>query len=457
MGLAYAPVPFPLTLAKNISSSALLRVPALLLRLLLCAAVLATAGASDAPLPHCSGVVNAVVFEGNKVTRDSTLRQFISLQQGEACSPEKLSASRQGIMNSGLFRTVNARFDDTEGVAVFTVRERHYSLPIPRFDRTSDGELRVGGQLRMDNVFGLNHRFKITARREAADDGRGNAGNRITTSYQIPRLLNSDFGFQVALSAVDKTESLITDGMETGLVQKRQGFVGFDLTRFFSRSSSLAGWRTRLGLGLLARDYDLRAGEIGSLVSGEVVQLRFAAEYRDVQEGEFRRVGRQFGIALSGSHDELLSDYSFARLDAYYQAYIPLPGENYQNINLRVKIGAADRGPFGEQSYSLGGSDTTRGFSAGTQVGQKMLLLNAEYLRAFETLPTLRWSVFMDMGVIKGDESFKLGDVKTGLGAGIRWKIRSFVNTDLRLDVAWGLGEKGDSGAQYYFGTNVVF
>ena len=419
--------------------------------------VVAKAVAADRAAPHCTGVVNEVQFEGNRVTRDSTLRQFISLQPGDSCSAEKLLASRQGIMNSGLFRSVDVRFDNSDGIVTFKVRERHYKLPIPRFDRTSDGELRIGGQLRMDNVFGLNHRFKITARREAADDGRGNAGNRLTTSYQIPRFLNSDFGFQVAFSAVDKTESLMAGGIETGLVQKKQGFLGFDLTRFFSSSSSLAGSSTRMGVGFLARDYELRGGDIGSLVSGEIVQLRFAAEYRDVQKGEFRRIGYQYGIGLSGSHDELLSDYSFVRLDAYYQAYIPLSSKNYQNVNLRVKVGVADRGPFGENSYALGGSDTTRGFPAATQVGQKMLLLNAEYLRAFDSIPTLRWSTFMDMGVIKGDESFKLGDVKTGIGVGLRWKVRSFVNTDLRLDVAWGLGNEADSGAQYYFGTNVVF
>jgi len=425
-----------------------------------CVAVLAAAAvASDAPAPapQCRGLVNAVVFEGNRVTRERTLQQFVSIKPGDTCSAEKLAASRQGIMNSGLFRSVDARYDNAEGIVTFKVRERHYKLPIPRFDRTSDGELRIGGQLRLDNVFGLNHRFKITARREAADEGRGNAGNRLTTSYQIPRLLNSDFGFQVALSAVDKTESLMVGGIETGLVQKKQGFLGVDLTRFFSSSDSLAGWNTQLGVGLLARDYELRAGDIGSLVSGEIVQLRFAAEYRDVQEGEFRRIGQQYGIGLSGSHDELLSDFSFVRLDAYYQAYIPLSSKNYQNINLRVKVGAADRGPFGENSYALGSSDTTRGFPAATQVGQKMLLLNAEYLRAFDSIPTLRWSAFIDMGVVKGERSFKLGDIKTGVGGGLRWKVRSFVNTDLRLDVAWGLGDEAGGSARYYFGTKVVF
>lgn len=405
----------------------------------------------------CSGLIEAVEFLGNDVTRESTLQQFVSIKAGSFCTAQALLDSRQAIMNSGLFKAVDVTFDAAAKTVRFSVVERHYTLPIPRFDRTSDGELRIGGQLRMDNVLGLNHRFRITARHEAADNGRGNAGNRLTTSYQIPRLLNSDFGFKVALSALDKAESLVADGVETGLVQKRQGFVGVEVTRFFQRSTSLAGWQTRMGAGLLARDYQLTSGDQGNLVSGGIVQLRLAARYSDVQEGKYRRVGHQYGIALSGSSSQLLSDFSFIRLDAYYQTFIPLTAGRVENVNLRVKAGIADRGPFGENTYSIGGSGSTRGFASGTQVGQRQLLLNAEYLRAFASRPTLRWIAFLDMGVVKGERSFRLADLRTGLGTGIRWKIRSFVNTDLRLDVAWGIGDRDGGGARFYFGTNVVF
>ena len=56
---------------------------------------------------------------------------------------------------------------------------------------------------------------------------------------------------------------------------------------------------------------------------------------------------------------------------------------------------------------------------------------------------------FFDLGDID------ISDPRVGVGAGLRWKIRSFVRTDLRLDVAQGLGDGGDT--RVYAGTRATF
>jgi len=216
--------------------------------------------------PGCSGAIEQIRFTGNKVTRERVLRQLSGLRVGQLCSREVLAEASQSIMNSGLFKRVRSRFDTATATAEFSVSERYYTLPIPRLDRTADGELRIGGQLRLDNVFGLNHRFAATARREVEDDGKGNGGNRLQLSYDIPRLTDSRYGVYFDMGALDKTESVMKQGRETGLVGRREGSLGVNLSRYFSTMGALQGWRTVVGVGVVERRYDLIKGSASEVI-----------------------------------------------------------------------------------------------------------------------------------------------------------------------------------------------
>ena len=51
--------------------------------------------------------------------------------------------------------------------------------------------------------------------------------------------------------------------------------------------------------------------------------------------------------------------------------------------------------------------------------------------------------------------TLSLDEPKFAVGVGLRWKIRLFVRTDLRLDFAQGLGSDGET--RIYAGTNSTF
>ncbi len=407
-------------------------------------------------MPVCDGIISAISFTGNHVTLNRTLEQRIDLRVGQRCSAEDLSNSRQAIMNTGLFQSVDVSFDEDTKAVGFNVTERHYILPLPRISRNADGEVQLGGQLRFDNVRGLNHKFKLSARRELEEDGKGNAGNRVSARYEIPQFLNTDLGASVSISGVSRTEDSFENAVAVGVVKRREHALNIGMSKYLQSSTSLQGWRVDVGASYTDRDYQLKDGSFGTLVSGTNAELRVKISNNQLQLDEYRRRGSHYGAVIAVAKNGFLSDFSYVRLSAYYRLYFPLVSDVYENINVQLRVGAANRGAFGEPSFHIGGSSTLRGFSSDVLQGERMAVANVEYLRSFKKKPGLRWAMIMDFAAVKNDDPWRMSDIRGGVGGGLRWKIRSFVNTDLKLDIAYGLGDGGGD-RKVYFGTSVVF
>ncbi|MEJ2481531.1 MAG: POTRA domain-containing protein, partial [Acidihalobacter sp.] len=94
--------------------------------------------------------IAAIRFAGNEVTRDSVLRQQLTIRVGEPLDPAAVEASRQAIMNLGLFTKVTDSVEHTPkgAVVTFTVHEKLYTWLLPRLGRNTDGDISLGGELR---------------------------------------------------------------------------------------------------------------------------------------------------------------------------------------------------------------------------------------------------------------------------------------------------------------------
>lgn len=404
---------------------------------------------------ECYGPIKEVRFEGNEVTLDKTLLQRLDIRAGSDCTGAGLEAGRQAIMNTGLFKSVRVRFDAANGTVIYTVRERIYRFLLPRLSRSADGDIRAGAQVRFDNVMGLNHKLRVTARRE---EGSGNSsGNQLSMRYQIPRFFNSDFGLSWGVTGVEQKENAVVDTETVGRVRRNEYGTAIIISRYLEEQSALSGWRIDFGLVTGARNYSLISGDIGTLESGAATELRLAGTYNDVQLEEYRRRGREYGMSVAIARDSLAGDFSYNRLDVFYRGYVPLQNQRVlENLNFQVRLGAASDASFGDPSYQIGGSRSLRGFEKNLLRGNTMAVFNSEYLRSLEANPRLRWAVISDLAAVKGDGRWRLADLRASLGTGLRWKIRSLVNTDLNLDLAYGFG-KGGGKARFYFGTKVIF
>ena len=87
--------------------------------------------------------------------------------------------------------------------------------------------------------------------------------------------------------------------------------------------------------------------------------------------------------------------------------------------------------------------------------GDAILLTNFEYIKGYSRLPSFRTSYFADLGnVYKDASAIRLDDIQTSLGIGLRWKISSFVKTDLFVDFAHNIDTDNN---KVYAGTSLIF
>ena len=82
------------------------------------------------------------------------------------------------------------------------------------------------------------------------------------------------------------------------------------------------------------------------------------------------------------------------------------------------------------------------------------MLLNVEYLSGFFSYPAWRWVVFLDAGNVFETSDVDLLDQNLRGGLGLRYKLRSLANTDLRIDLAW---DPDRNSVRPFFATRLTF
>jgi hemolysin activation/secretion protein len=130
-----------------------------------------------------------------------------------------------------------------------------------------------------------------------------------------------------------------------------------------------------------------------------------------------------------------------------------LKGES-RNLNLQLRLGLSDGAPFGRRTYSVGGGEILRGLPPGSATGDILTLMNIEYLSAFVGYEQWRWILFADIGNVYMRDRIKLHRQKLRTGFGLRRKLLSLSNADLRLDFAW---DNEASRFRSFFSTNLTF
>ncbi len=187
--------------------------------------------------------------------------------------------------------------------------------------------------------------------------------------------------------------------------------------------------------------------------AGHFNRLGLKLEYDDIHYEKYRRYGRYYSLAYQQGLASLGSDYTsnITELDArhYYRL------NSLDNFNSRVFAGYAHDAPFDHPFYDIGSADNIRGLDRESFSGDVLVFANLEYIKGFAKYRTLRTSLFIDIGNVYDDlNEVDFSDLRTSIGLGFRWKIASFVKTDLFIDWAYDT-ETGESKA--YGGTSFTF
>ncbi|MCB1757943.1 MAG: BamA/TamA family outer membrane protein, partial [Gammaproteobacteria bacterium] len=234
----------------------------------------------------------------------------------------------------------------------------------------------------------------------------------------------------------------IGNAFEIGLLRRR------------SKGAGTKDWLSWYRLRYEHRRIELTEGELGPFESGRNLELAVGIGRNQVNLEKYRRRGHVYGTSLSLGLDTLGADYRYQRIDAFYRGYRPIEASTLTNVNYNVELGYSNGEPFGDRAFSIGGGESLRGLEQRSVDGDVKLLLNLEYLKALADHPSVRFAGFWDVANVFPRWDFKPVHTENGIGVGLRWKIVSFVQVDLRVDYAVSLSEKK---GYTYFATNLNF
>lgn len=150
--------------------------------------------------------------------------------------------------------------------------------------------------------------------------------------------------------------------------------------------------------------------------------------------------GKRIGYSVEWAG--LGGDFDFTKLTADWRYYYRAGGESVWALNLGA--GWADGDMPLSQRFSMGGSDTLRGYEDDQFRGNSMLKATLEY--RFPIIKKVQGVLFTDNGYAwdkRHEDEFDLGLIKNSVGAGLR------INSPLgpvKLDYGWG-----DDGGMFHF------
>jgi outer membrane protein insertion porin family len=390
--------------------------------------------------------ISEILFEGNAVTREKVLRQELLVHEGDEANSEQIEASRQAIMNLGLFKSVTSQLeeDGEERRLLFTVEERYFLLPIPLIGARAKhgnvaeglGSVSYGIDLRYNNVFGLNHRLKLLYENEDFQDAGGDSSTETKIEYDIPRLIGTPYQLNLSVRNVQRDITEFDGEVASGAYHQDENSGSFYISRWLNSASISRGWKAGAGMSTSTLQYRDQTGSGLLHNDGQILALNAGMSYEAVHEFPYHRQGEQYGYAFSLGVPQLGSDSAFHHHDLFYRRYQPTTFAD-SNINTQVQLKLAN-GTV--NTYAVGNSALLRGYANDYAAGNAMLLLNLEYHHHFSGYRQLRGVLFTDIGNAWPSVSdIDPGNMPVGLGIGLRWRVQSFVNLTLRIDYALAL------------------
>ena len=386
--------------------------------------------------------------QGNRKTRTDIVIIWSDLKTGQILSRDILNLARQNILDKELFKQVSVEAESEDGRVIVNIilEEKYFTLLLPTLGRNADGDVKVGLRLTVHNLNGANQTLSAVV--EKADLSTGETGRRYRVSYELPQYTNPyEYHFSVGQSTTNTEDA---------------GFFNVVYEDFFAVSierdwdTSFTSQPLTLAISAIYQDINLREPyppALNELEAGHFNRLGLRLEYDAVHHEKYRRFGRYYSLTYQQGLESLGSDYrsNITELDARHYYRI----NSLDNFNSRVFAGYAHDAPFDQPYYDIGSADTIRGLERESFSGDVLVFTNLEYIKGFGKYPSFRTSLFVDIGNVYNDlDDVDLSSLRTSVGLGVRWKIVSFVKTDLFIELAYDT-ETGESKA--YGGTSFNF
>jgi outer membrane protein insertion porin family len=404
------------------------------------------------------GMLEGITVKGNEKTKTHVITREMKVKPGEAFNVKDARRSMQKVYNLGYFEDVNMKLNpgkQPNSVILETnvVEQKTGVFSIGGGYSQSDGLVGII-ELGDNNFRGTGDKVKL----HWEFGGSGSNGRNYELSYTRPWLDSKQTSASVSLYNMTNE---YTD----------YGYNGDDRAIRSTYDRKRRGWDLTLGRpqGEYVHNYVTfknRTDDYVKFVSGPVDYkaaagaANYDANYNnqwlhdnfgltrsvtlgrvfDSRDNVFNPTeGTRFSLSAEFAGKALGGDFDFNKYTAEDRNYFKVG--HAQVVAVRLTAGYADGRMPDSGKFYVGGADTLRGYNDEQFKGNKMLAATAEY--RFPVIKKVEGVVFGDIGNAWDGEGYKLNDLKSSVGVGIR------VTTPLgpiRLDYA-----RGQEGGKTHF------
>jgi len=410
---------------------------------------------NDQIIDNSKDLIIEIQIKGNRKTKTHIILQEMVINKGDYVDINKIEISRQAIFDLELFKSVQTNLVDHKNgkILIITVKEKYYFLPLPKLGRSSDGDIFYGGELKLNNFLGLNQTFETLWQKKIIKDSYLNKEQIIDFKFNYPRVYGSGYEFELDVehkqAEIEKTFNNLT-----GIYIGDFTHLNFEIGYWLKPKGPSKGWKVKSGILFDLKKYELKEGVPDLYFDNNIIGLSLSINYDEINHLDYNKKGIYFQYKSIWSIKSLGSYYNYNHHIFIFRYYYSLPCFNYTNLNFQWIMEYVSKNIFIDPFFKLGGSTSLRGYSRESVQGNMYNLFNIEYLAPIG-FNSIRGVFFIDIGNSYFQlRNFDITDQKIGIGCGLRWKIKSLVRTDLRLDFAYGIKEDI---MKIYIGANAMF
>ena len=106
-----------------------------------------------------------IIVEGNTKTKTRFVLKWAKIFEGDSISQLKLDQTRQNILDTELFKevTLQTEMRQSKLTLIIQLKEKYYTLLLPRLSRNGDGDIKLGVNLKLSNINGVNQKLNLLA------------------------------------------------------------------------------------------------------------------------------------------------------------------------------------------------------------------------------------------------------------------------------------------------------
>lgn len=384
-------------------------------------------------------ILEDIEVQGNTKTKKYVIEKHFNLEKGKVINIYKLRRGLRKLQLGGLFK--NAEIDFKGGSKPGNV------IMIVKVEEQQTGQLVVGagfGGLPGSNRGGIagnislsQLNYKGKGQQIFLNWERGNLINSVSFSFSDPYSLKNDYfySFSNYFTELFKQRTIVSNNPLT---------IG--LYKDYRSSLSLS-----FGRRLISKDivYSFSLGTSNFKVSPTPDQnYPFVINpskgsylfsginlSKDTRDDEFYPTkGTLFSFDASNFIKNSGNLDSFSKFSFEIRKYFNFKNEKVFATRFFIGL-ATDKIPFVYQ-YTLGGSDTLRGYDFNRFIGSKSILLNLEYrFPVSKKIENLYAAAFIDVGgAFQPNQSININKLGIDYGAGIRFVVPQFGS--IRIDYA---------------------